>query len=65
MLASLARDLCGLSPILNRFPIMGNGVGPGGRFLVFDLLVLVRMVIRMQVTRKHIMQVKMVSMFLV
>lgn len=58
ILASLERDLWGLSPILRRFPIMGNGVGPGGRF---DLRVLLRMYVR----RRHIMQMKTVSMFLV
>lgn len=31
--ASLARDWCGWSPSKWRFPMIGNGVGPGGRFL--------------------------------
>lgn len=31
--ASLAKDWCGLSPSKWRFPMIGSGVGPGGRFL--------------------------------
>ena len=33
ILASSARDLWGWSPSLWRFPMIGSGTGPGGRFL--------------------------------
>lgn len=65
MLASLKRDLCGLSPILSRFPSMGSGVGPGGRLLVFVLRLLVSLMVRMYVSTRQIVQVRIVSIFAV
>jgi len=37
-LASLDKDLWGLSPRSKRFPMTGKGFGPGGSFLGFALL---------------------------
>ena len=42
ILARSAMDSCGLFPRLSRFPMIGNGRGPGGGSLpVLDLLLLV------------------------
>lgn len=55
-LATSARNLWGLSPTSNRFPMIGRDLGPGGKLGLFLLLDIKWMA--MEVTIIHNMQLK-------